>query len=67
MILPDNAFVRFAASLRIFGTLVAGAILVAGMNTALTGPRYAVDNQSQADSHARGPDAAGCPPMNAHH
>ena len=67
MILPDNAFVRFAASLRIFGTLVAGAILIAGMNTALTGPRYAADHQSQAYSHARGPDAAGCPPMNAHH
>jgi hypothetical protein len=59
MILPDNAFVRFAASLRIFGTLVAGAVLIAGMNTALTGPRYAASCQSR--------DAPGHSPMNAHH
>jgi len=67
MILPDNAFVRFAASLRIFGTLVAGAILIAGMNTALTGPRYAANHQSQGHSDAGGPDAMACPPMNPHH
>jgi hypothetical protein len=61
MILPDNAFVRFASSLRIFGTLVAGAVLIAGMNTALTSPRTALNCQS----HGHG--APGGSPMNAHH
>jgi hypothetical protein len=60
MILPDNTFVRFAASLRIFGTLVAGAILIAGMNTALTSPRFAAGCQSHASHEA--PDRS---PMNA--
>jgi hypothetical protein len=59
MILPDNAFVRFAASLRIFGTLVAGAVLIAGMNTALTSPRHAANCQSH------GHDGPGSSPMNA--
>jgi hypothetical protein len=57
MILPDNAFVQFAASLKIFGTLVAGAILIAGMNTALTSPRTAAGCQSH--------DAPDRSPMNA--
>jgi sugar phosphate permease len=57
MILPENAFVRFAASLRIFGTLVAGAVLIAGMNTALTGPRTAAG----CENH----DAPDRSPMNA--
>jgi hypothetical protein len=39
MIVVDNTFDRFVASLRIFGTLVAGAVLIAGMNTALTSAR----------------------------
>jgi len=59
MILPDNAFVRFASSLRIFGTLLAGAVLIAGMNTALTSPRTAANCQSH--------DAPGHSPMNARH
>jgi hypothetical protein len=63
MIFPDNAFVRFAASLRIFGTLVAGAILIAGMNTALTGPRSAAGCQSQSHSHAGRHDAPDRSPM----
>jgi hypothetical protein len=61
MILPDNAFVRFASSLRIFGTLVAGAVLIAGMNTALTSPRSAASCQNH------GHDAPGHSPMNANH
>ena len=36
MIVASNTFDRFIASLRIFGTLVAGAVLIAGMTTALT-------------------------------
>ena len=39
MIVASNAFDRFMASLRIFGTLVAGAVLIAGMTTALTTSR----------------------------
>jgi hypothetical protein len=41
MIVASNTFDRFIASLRIFGTLVAGAVLIAGMNTALTPARSA--------------------------
>jgi hypothetical protein len=41
MIVASNAFDRFIASLRIFGTLVAGAVLIAGMTTALTTSRSA--------------------------
>ena len=41
MIVASNAFDRFIASLRIFGTLVAGAVLIAGMITALTTSRSA--------------------------
>jgi hypothetical protein len=39
MIVASNAIDRFVASLRIFGTLIASAVLIAGMNTALTGSR----------------------------
>ncbi len=41
MIVASNAFDRFIASLRIFGTLVVGAVLIAGMTTALTASRSA--------------------------
>jgi hypothetical protein len=41
MIVASNAFDRLIASLRIFGTLVVGAVLIAGMTTALSGPRSA--------------------------
>jgi hypothetical protein len=41
MIVASNTFDRFIASLRIFGTLVAGAVLIAGMTTALAGWRAA--------------------------
>ena len=41
MIVASNAFDRFIASLRIFRTLVAGAVLIAGMTTVLSGLRSA--------------------------
>jgi hypothetical protein len=41
MIVASNAFDRFIASLRIFGTLVAGAVVIAGMTMALTTSRSA--------------------------
>jgi hypothetical protein len=59
MILPGNAFVRFAASLRIFAMLLAGAILIAGASTAMTGPRAAASCDSPGNANAA--------PMNARH
>jgi hypothetical protein len=41
MIVASNTFDRLIGSLRIFGTLVAGAVLIAGMTTALTASRSA--------------------------
>lgn len=41
MIVASNAFDRFIAGLRIFGALVAGAVLIAGTTTTLTTSRSA--------------------------
>jgi hypothetical protein len=41
MIVASSTFDRLIGSLRIFGTLVAGAVLMAGMTTALTASRSA--------------------------
>jgi len=54
MIIVNNAFDRFVASLLIFGTLVAGAVLIAGMNTALSGSRSTTScggNAAEASAH----------------
>ncbi len=46
MIVASNAFDRFIAGLRIFGALVAGAVLMAGTTTTLSGSRSAACGSS---------------------
>jgi hypothetical protein len=56
MIVADTAFDRFIACLRIFGMLAAGAVLMAGMNAALTPSRSAAGCESDAGK-GRSPSA----------
>ena len=59
MIVDNKIIDRLAASLRIFGMLVVGAVLIAGMNSAISG-----SHSANRDCHAaKRPDAPAASPQ----